>query len=76
MVASWIGTFLNPELAYIEPLKPVFLMLFFASWVGSVSGIIYFFIAREAWPAITLFVVSVIGVASNVYGFHWAMNRL
>ncbi len=76
MIAIWIATFLNPELAYYAPLKQVTLLLFFASWFASLVGIFYFFGARKSWPVIGCFLVSVIGAAFNVYGFLWAMNNI
>jgi hypothetical protein len=76
MIASWIAMFLNPALGFSETLKPFFIVLLIASCLGSIAGIIFFFISTKTWPVIACFVISLASILLNVYGFLWSIGSV
>jgi len=76
MVIAWIAMFLKPGLGFNETWKPVFIVLLIASCIGSVAGIIYFLISRKSWPVIICFVISIVSILLNMYGFVWSIGSV
>jgi len=70
MICSWVWMFIDIKVGYSERLEPFFLTFLFLSTLCSVAGIIvYFALARKSWEVITCFVISIIAIIFNVFGF-------
>ena len=69
MICSWVWMFADVEVAYSDKLEPFFLTFFFLSTFCCIAGIVYFALAHKSWEIIACFVISIIAIIFNVFGF-------
>ena len=69
MAACWVALFANPRLGLNEALKPVFITFFLLSCATCVAGIIQFFVRQRSSHSTACLVISIVGIALNIYGF-------
>jgi hypothetical protein len=69
MAGCWVALFTNPQVGLSETLRAVFITFFLLSCAACIAGIIQFFVRQRSWHSKACLVISIVGIALNIYGF-------